>query len=138
MRHTTNPRLIRLHDKQAAEREAGHDDDDVADDDEPGMESQSAAHEISELIGAIQDETTKAVRVVEEGARKTADGTNVVEQTREAFLSIGQAAEDMAAASSRSPPRPRRSRPPLKSWPRMPTVSTGSSRSSSSRPEAPR
>jgi methyl-accepting chemotaxis protein len=60
-------------------------------------ESQSAAHEISELIGAIQDETTKAVRVVEEGARKTADGATVVEQTREAFLSIGQAVEDMAA-----------------------------------------
>jgi methyl-accepting chemotaxis protein len=59
-------------------------------------ESQSAAHEISGLIGAIQDETTKAVRVVEEGARKTADGTNVVEQTREAFLSIGQAVDDMA------------------------------------------
>jgi methyl-accepting chemotaxis protein len=60
-------------------------------------ESQSAAHEISGLIGAIQDETTKAVRVVEEGARKTADGASVVEQTREAFLSIGQAVEDMAA-----------------------------------------
>ena len=60
-------------------------------------ESQSAAHEISELIGAIQDETTKAVRVVEEGARKTADGATVVEQTREAFLSIGQAVDDMAA-----------------------------------------
>ena len=60
-------------------------------------ESQSAAHEISGLIGAIQDETTKAVRVVEEGARKTADGASVVEQTREAFLSIGQAVDDMAA-----------------------------------------
>jgi methyl-accepting chemotaxis protein len=60
-------------------------------------ESQSAAHEISELIGAIQNETTRAVAVVEEGARKTADGVTVVEQTREAFLSIGQAVDDMAA-----------------------------------------
>jgi methyl-accepting chemotaxis protein len=60
-------------------------------------ESQSAAHEISGLIGAIQDETTNAVRVVEEGARKTADGASVVEQTREAFLSIGQAVDDMTA-----------------------------------------
>jgi len=60
-------------------------------------ESQHAAHEISELIGAIQNETTKAVRVVEEGARKTADGATVVEQTREAFLTIGQAVDDMAA-----------------------------------------
>ncbi len=58
-------------------------------------ESQSAAHEISELIGAIQRETAKAVEVVEDGARKTADGASVVEQTREAFLSIGQAVEDM-------------------------------------------
>jgi methyl-accepting chemotaxis protein len=58
-------------------------------------ESQSAAHEISELIGAIQQETTKAVGVVEDGSRKTADGAAVVEQTREAFLSIGQAVADM-------------------------------------------
>jgi methyl-accepting chemotaxis protein len=59
-------------------------------------ESQRSAREISELIGAIQDETTKAVRVVEEGARKTADGAVVVELTREAFLSIGQAVDDIA------------------------------------------
>ena len=60
-------------------------------------ESQSAAHEISGLIGAIQDETTKAVSVVEDGARKTTDGASVVEQTREAFLQIGASVEDMAA-----------------------------------------
>ena len=60
-------------------------------------ESQHAAHEISELIGAIQDETTKAVDVVEDGATQTADGVAVVEQTREAFLTIGQAVDDMTA-----------------------------------------
>jgi methyl-accepting chemotaxis protein len=59
-------------------------------------ESQHAAQEISGLIGAIQDETAKAVAVVEEGAHKTAHGATVVEQTREAFLSIGQAVDDMA------------------------------------------
>ena len=60
-------------------------------------ESQHAAQEISGLIGSIQDETTKAVSVVEDGARKTADGASVVEQTREAFLQIGTAVDDMAA-----------------------------------------
>jgi methyl-accepting chemotaxis protein len=60
-------------------------------------ESQAAAKEISELIGAIQSETNRAVSVVEDGARKTADGTAVVEQTREAFLTIGEAVEDMVA-----------------------------------------
>ena len=59
-------------------------------------ESQHAAQEISALIGAMQNETTKAVGVVEDGARKTADGTGVVEQTREAFLRIGQAVDDMS------------------------------------------
>ena len=59
-------------------------------------ESQNAAHEISDLIGAIQTETTKAVQVVEDGAQKTADGVSVVEQTREAFLSIGHAVDGMA------------------------------------------
>ncbi len=58
-------------------------------------ESQHAAQEISALIGAIQHDTTAAVQVVEDGARRTADGTSVVEQTREAFISIDQAVEDM-------------------------------------------
>ena len=54
-----------------------------------------AAGEISELIGAMQAETTRAVAVVEDGAKRTQDGAAVVEQTREAFLSIGEAVEDM-------------------------------------------
>jgi methyl-accepting chemotaxis protein len=60
-------------------------------------DSQNAAHEISELIGAIQNETDSVVRVVGDGAKKTADGASVVGQTREAFLSIGAAVEDMTA-----------------------------------------
>ena len=58
-------------------------------------DSQHAAREISELIGAMQAETTNAVGVVEDGAKRTQDGAAVVEQTREAFLSIGKAVEDM-------------------------------------------
>ncbi len=54
-----------------------------------------AAGEISELIGAMQSETARAVAVVEDGAKRTQDGAVVVEQTREAFLSIGEAVEDM-------------------------------------------
>ncbi len=60
-------------------------------------DSQHAASEIAELIGAIQGETTRAVGVVEDGARKTADGAAVVEQARVAFLSIGEAVDDMTA-----------------------------------------
>ena len=58
-------------------------------------ESQQAASEISDLIGAIQTETAAAVEVVENGAKKTADGATVVEQTREAFVTIGEAVQDM-------------------------------------------
>ena len=60
-------------------------------------DSQHAAQEISGLIGSMQEETSKAVSVVEDGAKRTHDGAAVVEQTREAFLSIGQAVEDMNA-----------------------------------------
>jgi methyl-accepting chemotaxis protein len=64
-------------------------------------ESQHAAEEISELISAIQTETADAVQVVESGARKTADGATVVEQTREAFVTIGDAVQDMTARVER-------------------------------------
>ena len=60
-------------------------------------ESQRAAAEISDLVGAIQQETTKAVDVVEAGAKRTADGAEVVEKTREAFQRIGTSVEDMTA-----------------------------------------
>jgi methyl-accepting chemotaxis protein len=58
-------------------------------------ESQHAAQEISQLIDAMQSETTRTVSVVEDGARKTADGAAVVVRTREAFLLIGQAVDNM-------------------------------------------
>ncbi|HUO75254.1 MAG TPA: methyl-accepting chemotaxis protein [Solirubrobacteraceae bacterium] len=58
-------------------------------------ESQQAAHEISQLIDAIQAETGKVVTVVEDGARRTKDGASVVQQTREAFLTIGHAVDDI-------------------------------------------
>ena len=60
-------------------------------------ESQKAAHEISGLVGSIQGETEKAVGVVEDGARRTQEGAAVVEQTREAFLRIGDSVDDMTA-----------------------------------------
>ncbi len=59
--------------------------------------SQSAAKEISGLIAAIQTDTNHAVKVVEDGAKRTADGATVVEQTREAFVQIGSSVEDMTA-----------------------------------------
>ena len=58
-------------------------------------ESQSAAGQISALIGEIQAETEKVVDVVAEGGRRTADGVATVEQTREAFQAIGSAVEDV-------------------------------------------
>ncbi len=58
-------------------------------------ESQSAAGQISRLIGEIQAETQNVVGVVAEGGRRTADGVATVEQTREAFEAIGAAVEDV-------------------------------------------
>jgi methyl-accepting chemotaxis protein len=60
-------------------------------------ESQDAAQEISSLIAAIQGETDKAVSVVQDGEERTREGVAVVEQTREAFLHIGTAVDDMSA-----------------------------------------
>jgi methyl-accepting chemotaxis protein len=60
-------------------------------------ESQHAAHEIADLIAAIQNETTKAVTVVKDGAQRTQQGAAVVEQTREAFQKIDSSVEDMTA-----------------------------------------
>jgi methyl-accepting chemotaxis protein len=58
-------------------------------------ESQSAAGQISSLLGEIQAETENVVGVVAEGGRRTADGVATVEQTREAFEAIGLAVEDV-------------------------------------------
>jgi methyl-accepting chemotaxis protein len=59
-------------------------------------ESQHASAEIAQLIGAIQADTTHAVGVVEDGAKRTEDGAAVVEQTREAFELIGSSVEDVS------------------------------------------
>jgi methyl-accepting chemotaxis protein len=59
--------------------------------------SQDAAQEISTLIAAIQDETGRAVSVVQEGETRTQEGVAVVGQTREAFVRIGAAVDDMTA-----------------------------------------
>ena len=59
-------------------------------------ESQAAASQISDLIGAMQNQTVRAVDVVSDGARRTEEGVTVVSETREAFLLIGDAVEDMA------------------------------------------
>ena len=58
-------------------------------------ESQSAAGQISALIGEMQSETGKVVGVVAEGERRTVDGVATVERTREAFEEIGVAVEDV-------------------------------------------
>jgi methyl-accepting chemotaxis protein len=60
-------------------------------------ESQQAAATISELIEQIQQETARAVQVVEIGAEQTKGGVATVEQTKEAFLQIGQSVEDMSS-----------------------------------------
>jgi methyl-accepting chemotaxis protein len=58
-------------------------------------ESQLAAEEIAGLIQAIRTDTDAAVQVVEHGARQTDEGTTVVEKTREAFVRIDGAVQDM-------------------------------------------
>jgi methyl-accepting chemotaxis protein len=58
-------------------------------------ESQSAAASIAGLVGEIQDETARAVEVVEDGARRTEDGVATVEQARESFLALGASVQDM-------------------------------------------
>jgi methyl-accepting chemotaxis protein len=59
-------------------------------------ESQNAAEEISTLIGAIQEDTSRAVTVVEDSAVRTEQGTAVVTRTREAFQRIGDSVEDIS------------------------------------------
>ncbi|WCB93218.1 hypothetical protein DSM104299_01925 [Baekduia alba] len=60
-------------------------------------ESQAAARTIAALIAAIQTETTRAVGVVDDGAQRTAQGAEVVDQAREAFDRIGEGVRDMDA-----------------------------------------
>jgi methyl-accepting chemotaxis protein len=60
-------------------------------------ESQAAAGSIAGLIADIQGETARAVDVVEDGARRTAEGAEVVDQARAAFERIGEGVRDMDA-----------------------------------------
>jgi methyl-accepting chemotaxis protein len=59
-------------------------------------ESQAAAASISKLIGEIQSETAATVAVVDDGTRRTEDGVQVVEETRAAFLALGESVNDMS------------------------------------------
>jgi methyl-accepting chemotaxis protein len=59
-------------------------------------ESQAAASQISSLIGEMQNETNSVVIVVEEGARRTADGVSTVRETRDAFQRIDTAVAAMS------------------------------------------
>jgi methyl-accepting chemotaxis protein len=58
-------------------------------------ESQAAAASIATLVDEIQSETNRTAEVVEDGARRSADGVDVVEEAREAFLRIGSSVEDV-------------------------------------------
>jgi methyl-accepting chemotaxis protein len=60
-------------------------------------ESQQAAASISELIEEIQVETQNAVSVVADGARRSEDGVQVVEQARDAFARIGVSVQDVTS-----------------------------------------
>ncbi|WP_027005171.1 methyl-accepting chemotaxis protein [Conexibacter woesei] len=60
-------------------------------------ESQTAAASISSLIGEIQDETARAVTVVEDGATRTEQGTRTVEDARAGFTAIDASVSDMVA-----------------------------------------
>jgi methyl-accepting chemotaxis protein len=57
--------------------------------------SQQAAASIGGLIAEIQRETGRAVEVVEDGARQTAEGAATVEQARASFERIGGSVDDM-------------------------------------------
>jgi methyl-accepting chemotaxis protein len=60
-------------------------------------ESQGAAGHIATLIDEIQDETQRAVTVVEDGSTLTENGSRVVDEAREAFLGLGEAVDQMNA-----------------------------------------
>jgi methyl-accepting chemotaxis protein len=63
-------------------------------------DSQTAAASIAELIHEIQDETNRAVDVVENGGKRTEEGAATVEQAREAFERIAAAIEDVSTRVS--------------------------------------
>jgi methyl-accepting chemotaxis protein len=60
-------------------------------------ESQDAAATIATLVGEIQTETGRTAEVVTDSARRSADGVEVVERARDAFVRIGASVEDVTA-----------------------------------------
>jgi methyl-accepting chemotaxis protein len=64
-------------------------------------ESGGAAAEITHLVGTIQSQTNRAVSAVTVGTRRTEDGVQVVDQTRDAFEQIDHAIEDMTGRVDR-------------------------------------
>jgi methyl-accepting chemotaxis protein len=58
-------------------------------------ESQQAASSIAGLIEQIQEETGRAVEVVETGSRQTEEGAATVEEARSSFLEIASAVDNM-------------------------------------------
>ncbi len=60
-------------------------------------ESQSAAASIASLIAEIQAETAATVSVVDDGARRTEDGTHIVEEAKDAFLVLGESVAEMSS-----------------------------------------
>jgi methyl-accepting chemotaxis protein len=63
-------------------------------------ESQQAAATIAQLIEEMQIETGRAVEAVTQGAQRSAESTEIVEQTRDAFRAIGQSVSDVSARIS--------------------------------------
>jgi methyl-accepting chemotaxis protein len=59
-------------------------------------ESQQAAATIAVLVSEIQEETDRAVAVVADGAMRTADGVEAVEQARASFAQIGDSVTEMS------------------------------------------
>jgi methyl-accepting chemotaxis protein len=60
-------------------------------------ESEQAAESIAALVNEIQADTSRAVSVVQDGARRTEDGVVTVEQAREVFEKIDTAVEEFTA-----------------------------------------
>jgi methyl-accepting chemotaxis protein len=60
-------------------------------------ESKGSATLITRLIEQIQEQTARAVDVVEQGAQRTDESAATVEQAREAFEAIGDSVDDMNA-----------------------------------------
>ena len=58
-------------------------------------DSQTAAASIAALIDEVQAETSRAVDKVQDGVRRTDEGTATVEQARTAFKALGDSVQDM-------------------------------------------